>query len=478
MSGALGAPQSMAAGTPGPASPPDLACATYATDLHLNAALLGRRILPPCAESVTTSDPNDPDVKAENVFLTLQHGFDVYSWLTFVALNSPQDPSQHFGPNLPTVWESYKQIDDVMLEKGRAPNPDFTAPHIVPEKCSRDPTKPTSLVIHMVQEAFDQPFDSGPLVDQNGKFALNVILMNRVMFEKIVHDNLYNWEGQQAFQGLINFLPGKNADNVDPKTIGPPGFVRGPGEQLGAYILKASWKEMGPGDDESRFHTIWAQRYFPKETGEESCDIVKLGLVGFHVGHKTTTRNQWIWSTFEHVDNVPDVDKIPSCSPQAPKFNFFDACCSAAKCRVNGTPPQPWNARKPPAGFRSQIVRTGGTLPVTPPLNAAVQKLLAGTVWEHYKLVLTQWPADSHCAGESVPGNQPDATCLAAPTLLANTTLETFVQPEISSQSGSIGTPQATSSCIGCHNNAATHHVPATESDFTYILEKAQKGER
>ena len=29
-----------------------------------------------------------------------------------------------------------------------------------------------------------------------------------------------------------------------------------------------------------------------------------LGLVGFHVMHKTVTRLQWIWTSFEHIDNV------------------------------------------------------------------------------------------------------------------------------------------------------------------------------
>ena len=31
-----------------------------------------------------------------------------------------------------------------------------------------------------------------------------------------------------------------------------------------------------------------------------------LGLVGFHVVHKTKNRPQWIWTLFEHNDNVPD----------------------------------------------------------------------------------------------------------------------------------------------------------------------------
>ena len=55
--------------------------------------------------------------------------------------------------------------------------------------------------------------------------------------------------------------------------------------------------------------------------------------------------------------------------------------------------------------------------------------------------------------------------CAPAPTFLANSTLETYSQ----------GTnPLASSSCMACHGNATTHHVPALASDFTFILEKAQ----
>ena len=31
-------------------------------------------------------------------------------------------------------------------------------------------------------------------------------------------------------------------------------------------------------------------------------------LVGLHIVYKTPSRPQWIWSTFRHVDNVPELD--------------------------------------------------------------------------------------------------------------------------------------------------------------------------
>ena len=89
-------------------------------------------------------------------------------------------------------------------------------------------------------------------------------------------------------------------------------------------------------------------------------------------------------------------------------------------------------------------------------LNDQFRAFLKDTVWENYILLTTQWPSDF--------ASKTDPTGAPAPTYLANTTLETYSQGR---------TPLASSSCMACHNNATTQHVPATSSDFTFILEKA-----
>ena len=70
---------------------------------------------------------------------------------------------------------------------------------------------------------------------------------------------------------------------------------------------------------------------------------------------------------------------------------------------------------------------------------------------------------------------QPDMTCSPAPTFFANSTLETYSQGDI---------PLASSSCIACHGNAVSFQtrpsnpksgeVHLNQSDFTFMLEKAQ----
>jgi len=141
------------------------------------------------------------------------------------------------------------------------------------------------------------------------------------------------------------------------------------------------------------------------------------------------------------------------------------------ECPTNQTPPRPWGLNSSlrfHSPFRSQVVRTTSLFPGARELNQAFQSILAGTVWENYMLVSTQWPSDSTCAGSKDPTHEIDQTCAPAPTYLANTTLETYSQQGIDGQ-----TPLATSSCMACHGNATTQHNGTGPSDFTFILEKA-----
>lgn len=101
-------------------------------------------------------------------------------------------------------------------------------------------------------------------------------------------------------------------------------------------------------------------------------------------------------------------------------------------------------------------------------------------------LLSTQWPSNFACTslhsanfGTPAPKTdfvkQPDMTCSPAPTFFANSTLETYSQGNI---------PLASSSCIACHGNAVSFQTGASnqrpgqmrlnQSDFTFILEKAQ----
>jgi hypothetical protein len=227
-------------------------------------------------------------------------------------------------------------------------------------------------------------------------------------------------------------------------------------------VIKAAWKVIDPaqGDVPGRFHKVQAYVYTRASDNpptQPSCELKTMGLVGFHIAHKTASAPQWVWSTFEQVDNV----RVGHDAPPGTKANFHDP---SSKYPVNTPPPRPWNPNEVlPPEKRSQVTRVIPIDDATNALNAQWQGWLRAvnkdSVWQYYELVSTQWPTQ--------PQNSPTGPKAAgepAPVFLANATLETYIQGK---------TPNVSSSCIMCHNNATTTN--SKFSDFTYLLERAHK---
>lgn len=406
-------------------------------DAPVTPALLASGV--PCDVMATAPFDNLPH---------LQAGFDFYSWLTFLGLNAPASGVGPIGSgplpggDAPTAWENWKEISDVMLPNGAMPSP-WNAARTIPAAC-QGIAGGNGKVLRMVGktpdllEDINQPFDTGPLIDQNGEYVRYEILVNQPMFDYIVQNQLYSKAGQASFTGKVAFPAGA--------------VIRGTSGTMGAFMVKAAWKVLRAGDNPARFHTTEALVYTPA-IGAASASCVKntMGLVGLHVAHKTSLAPQWIWSTFEHRANVPAKG-----DGAGAHYNFNNPACKG-KCTVNQPPPRPWNPNVQPFpnGFTSQITRVTAITPEVVKLNASYQGLLASTVWENYELVSTQWPTDAD--------SPTDPNGVPAPVFLANTTMETYIQGK---------TPQASSSCMACHGNAAG--TSGRTSDFTYILERAR----
>src|SRR5215831_15934247 len=142
----------------------------------------------PCAE--VQSDKGPAKTPIEN----RQRGFDFYSWLTFIALNSPAANRKGIAtsqPDTPTVWEraslgradddsqNFMQLLDIMLPGGVKPE---WGKKVVPPACqSQHALKPNLMIVKMIEESFNQPFKTGPLIDQRNNYAIFDILMNKVM---------------------------------------------------------------------------------------------------------------------------------------------------------------------------------------------------------------------------------------------------------------------------------------------------------
>jgi hypothetical protein len=444
----------------------------------------------PCQEKV--NPVGQEDVGLDN----LQRGFDFYSWRTFIALNSPADGTsiEHAEAGMPTRWEemdNFKQLLDVMLPANLQPpkwpsdraGMEAERERLVPKECRELHQKmPKRMIVKMIEESFNEPFKTGPLIDQQGHYAIFDILMNRQMFDYIMAHHLNTKVGQMsaANSGLsVDFPPGQNSDST-----------------LGAFMLKVSWKILSADEIQAKnFHVVDALVLMPPSDdpkAERPCLAETLGLVGFHAVHKTASRPQWIWTSFEHVKNVPDKDEVAANKLDGP-YNFFSVNCQG-ECPVqNATPPRPWDPdpvlqlrfRKDDS-FKSQIVRETPLTNAAKNMNKIFQSMLQNTVWKNYMLISTQWPSEFACTqlhSESLNApapktdflKRPDMNCSPAPTFLANSTLETYSQGDV---------PLASSSCIACHGNAVSFQtrpsnpkpgdVHLNQSDFTFMLEKAQ----
>ena len=59
--------------------------------------------------------------------------------------------------------------------------------------------------------------------------------------------------------------------------------------------------------------------------GHVVCSENEVALVGLHIAIKTTDRPQWIWSTFEQVDNVPPASEDePDARDAGVPYSYYD----------------------------------------------------------------------------------------------------------------------------------------------------------
>ena len=182
-----------------------------------------------------------------------------------------------------------------------------------------------------------------------------------------------------------------------------------------------------------------------------------VGLVGLHIVVKTPSRPQWIWATFEQVDNVPPLEDGMTGVFSKGTSTFNNGNTNIAMPETNpydmtvvgkSTVPEPYN-----------VVRFAKTPihPSTLKTDAAYRSALQGTVWKNYQLVMTQWPlaTNSPLTSGTPPNTFPGSK---ANSSFANTTMETFDQKRVFA------------GCMACHNVTA-HPVRGTPpTDFLWSL--------
>jgi hypothetical protein len=350
--------------------------------------------------------------------------FDDFSWRAFVALNWPAekdkrgipDKTKKFGDTTVrnTVWESWKEKYEVIPPEGQEPTPWDSFEAIVPfEKKARKEGGKIKVLgdITKFQDFHQAGFGrkEAPLIDQLKNFVRYEARMNRTEYNFILQKKLYK-KDVLIKQDKIKF-PDLSIE------------------------VKAAWREL-PNDP-----TLWARFYHKKalvsqwDKDDKICYIEReVGLVGFHIVAKTPQRANWIWSTFEHVDNL---------SGSHPSFS------SKADLPFPSTgvqKPKDWETikpGKPPVPDPVEVARWPKS--DSPNSTKAIDRgyrehrQIKDTIWHNYRLVRTQWPIKGGTSDDDFfPENS-----------VANVTMETYQQK---------------TSCMDCHQSATHCH-------FVYFLE-------
>jgi hypothetical protein len=404
--------------------------------------------------------------------------FDNFAWRAFVAINWPArleagrrgepDRVKTLGDPGPRVWETFKSRYELFEvgPDGRPAAPSAWESYESHNPCGPDANNRVKTLASFVPfaEFNEVGFTLGeylnPLVAQNRTYTRYEIRLNRPEYETIARAG---WS-----QGLN--LP----DEAHPAEL-----------PVGSIAVKAAWRVLTDADTpavRARYYVVTdalivdvAQSLAARRV---VCSKADVALVGLHIMIKTLYRPQWLWSTFEHVDNVPPAGEGEAREPDAKDasapYSYYDPSQPDSRLPLLGSPESlPVSLSHPPEldPAPMQVTRRHPVHASTMARNRAYWALpgIKGTVWEHYMLVATQWPTVPNprgpqndgayfpglTIGHDVPREpyQSDDPSLENKENLANTTMETYLQ-------------DAPSSCMACHSSLAN----ARGRDFVTIL--------
>jgi hypothetical protein len=252
---------------------------------------------------------------------------------------------------------------------------------------------------------------------------------------------------------------------------------------VGAAVFKASWKVVPDGTTPTGFYT--EKSVVPLLVNKPGGGImvdpsgktrpVTVALVGLHVVGVTDNHPEFLWATFEQLQNAPDLP--PGTKPTDPvssqSFTFYAAKTPMNTCNVRAalSVSDPLKQTVAPITNVYRQYATGGADPARTfdinAINTSAQGEMAKikvkppqpleNVWANYKLIGTLWlqpnslkPNDDNMVGEGVGSVN-----------LANATLETYFQgPSIS--------------CFLCHNTGGSSsgkkQYPGKDINISHVI--------
>ena len=459
-------------------------------------------------------DPTQGGFLPVNNMSAEQPFMNCFGWQLFIAMNWPVNPGWPASPALAgepdtasgvaqfgvpqvagqpmstaPVWASYKDANDIFLPNAATPT-GWGVETPVPATCSvgshlkafatgarKFITATSESAINRAhrfhlssgtQVTLPEEFleaTGGWLTDQSGNLVFFERKVGKAEFDYILEKGLYDAANQ--------LIVAQNSDQNNPNGLSLPAGtpVRTlpakalPQEDLGALELKAAWRVLTQKPElYGRYLTTVAWLQNPETL---ACTQEVIGLVGLHIIYKTQTQTNFIWTTFEQIDNVPD----PSTPAPAQGYSFNNPACT--DCTPNTQPTQ-CDAQGLPAGCTPltqpiQTTRVNTLPPAIQALNTAVQQNFAQqtqgrSVFQYYQLVNVLWTHGPNSPNPQEPG--PGATVPLSygnfiskdNVPVANTTMETYAQ---------------SFNCSACHQSATIANSPSLASDFSFLFQNA-----
>jgi len=486
--------------------------------------------LPAGVPAFCTDGSSSPCPELPSALLTLDNGYfgldidqtkiDNFSWQMLVAMMWPLDAQGNPAPsmagadaNTRRYWETLTSVGELFHIGEPGPSCDNANGRIFNYHRGAK-----SDILRQVFRKSQQQGNTGPLnavlqssnrevpanlqatgqavTDRNGNYVIYDVRVNKVEAEYVTSNKLNSIAGQKAFAAA-------NANHIETALSLPLADA----SSQGAIEVKLAWRILTAGEDDSRFITHAATLAIPADqtvNNQPACLDVTLGLVGMHVMSKPTgeiNNNEWLWSTFEHVDNAPlasdavqpfdgrtVVNARPSCSTvdvaenaSAAMWSFYNPDCveqDGSSCKLNqavGSAPFLWKSDGPPytpsenlvgGKYGSQVARCYEVYAPTAELNTVWQAKASSddSPLQHYMVVGSQWAATpdfpiTNPPAWNIPTVPNSFTFTLAPVFLTNTTMETFIQ---TSDFGS---------CMACHYTAS---VPTGQLAKPGLLGRAQ----
>ncbi len=359
-------------------------------------ALLASTALAAPTDSPPVVSPDRMDDAAANSRAALAD----FAWRAFIALNWPSaleperrgepDREKILGDSGKRVWETFKSDAELFVVDGdgRRIAPAPWASYAGPNPCGPEVDNRQKTIASFEAFAdFNQPSfavgePANPLVAQNGAYTRYGIHFNAQEFTTFAANG---WS-----RGL----------NL-PHASRPARFP------VGSIAVKAAWRPLTAGDPPSTRERSYVERARIVDVartlaaGRVVCAERDVALVGLHIAIKTASRPQWIWSTFDQVDNVPPAGEGEAREPDARDAGVPYAYFDPSKPRrlwppfgADGTLPVNWTNPPKLDPVPTQVVRRHPVDPRVMAVNRAYWSApgVKGTIWERYMLVAVQWP--------------------------------------------------------------------------------------